>query len=122
MPEPAKVVTTDEQIDAAIQQARLFEKYDRRVARAVYADGTDSIVLHLEEGVTHSIPRRLLQGLSQAQPETLRNIELLGYGTGLYWPDLDVAHQVSGLLGGVYGSAAWMDRLRSESKSNRISA
>lgn len=122
MPEPAKVVTTDEQIDAAIQQARLFEKYDRRVARAVYADGTDSIVLHLEEGVTHSIPRRLLQGLSQAQPETLRNIELLGHGTGLYWPDLDVAHQVSGLLGGVYGSAAWMDRLRSESKSNRISA
>ena len=122
MPEPVKVITTDEQIDAAIRDAHLFEKFDRRVVRAVYADGIDSIVLHLEDGVTHSIPRKLLQGLSEAKPETLRNIELLGHGTGLFWPDLDVAHQVSGLLGGIYGSAAWMERLRSESKSSRISA
>jgi Protein of unknown function (DUF2442) len=122
MPEPVKIITTDEHIDAAIRDAHLFEKYDRRVARAVYADGTDSIVLHLEDGVTQSIPRRLIQGLSGAKAETLRNIELLGHGTGLYWPELDVAHHVSGLLSGIYGSAAWMERLRSESKSSRISA
>ena len=43
-------------------------------------------------------------------------IEILGNGTGLYWPALDVAHSVSGLLAGVYGSAKWMERLHLESK------
>jgi hypothetical protein len=65
----------------------------------------------MENGVTHSFPRKLLQGLSEASPETLSKIELLGSGTGLYWPALGVAHSVSGLLAGVYGSAKWMDRL-----------
>ncbi len=90
--------------------------------RAVYADGTDSIVFHLEDGVTHSIPRKLLQGLTNAEPGKLKKIELLWRGTGLYWPDLDVVHQVSGLLASIYGSSNWMERLRSESKSNRIPA
>src|ERR1035437_9452595 len=111
MPELARMVTTDAEIDAAIREARIYEKYDRRVVRATYSDRTDRFLLHMENGVTHSIPRRLLQGLSEAEPGALNRIELLGRGTGLYWPALDVAHLVSGLLGGVYGSAKWMAAL-----------
>ncbi len=122
MPERAKIVASDAEIDAAIKDARLFEKFDRRVERAVYAEGTNSIVLHLENDVVHSIPRKLLQGLSEADPESLKDIELLGGGTGLYWPALDVAHSVSGLLAGVYGSARWMQHLEEESQEGRISA
>ena len=122
MPEPARMVTTDAEIDAALEDARRFEKYDRRVVRASYSDGTDSIVLHLENGVTLTVPRRLLQGLSEADPGALNDIELLGRGTGLYWPALDVAHLVSGLLAGVYGSVKWMERLDLDSDANRISA
>ena len=122
MPEIAKVLTTDAEIDAAIEQARRLERFDRRVIRASYSEGTDSIVLLLENGVTLSVPRRLLQGLTEASPGDLNQIELLGRGTGLYWPALDVAPLVSGLLDGVYGSAKWMERLDLESERSRISA
>lgn len=122
MPEIARVATTDADIDAAIDQARRFEKQDRCVVRASYSGGTESILLLLENGVTHSIPRRLLQGLTDANPRDLNNIELLGRGTGLYWPALDVAHLVSGLLAGVYGSAQWMNHLQLESEASRMSA
>jgi hypothetical protein len=122
MSELARVTTMDAEIDAAIQQARLFEKYDQRVVRATYVQHDDRIVLQLEKGVTHSIPRRLLQGLAEAEPKALNDIELLGRGTGLYWPALDVAHLVSGLLAGVYGSAKWMGRLDLGSETSQISA
>lgn len=111
MPELARVVTTDAEIDAAIRQARIYEKYDQRVVRGTYSDRTDRFLLRMENGVTHVIPRRLLQGLAEAEPAALSRIELLGRGTGLYWPSLDVAHSVSGLLAGVYGSAKWMRQL-----------
>jgi hypothetical protein len=122
MPEIASIVTTDAEIDAAIEQARLCEKFDRRVVRASYFSGTDSLVLLLENSVTLTVPRRLLQGLANGNPHDLNQIEILGRGTGLYWPALDVAHLVSGLLAGVYGSAKWMEHLEVESEANRISA
>lgn len=122
MPELARVVTTDEEIDAAIQQAQIYEKFDRRVACATYSSASDSFLLRLEHGVTYSIPRHLLQGLTEADPSVLRDIEILGNGTGLYWPALDVAHSVSGLLAGVFGSANWMNQLYLESIRSRIPA
>jgi len=74
MPEIARVATTDAEIDAAIEQARRLEKQDRRVVRASYSGGTDSVLLLLENGVTHSIPRRLLQGLADANPIELARL------------------------------------------------
>jgi predicted TPR repeat methyltransferase len=122
MPNRAKLVTTDAQITEAIRKARLFEKYDAHVTRASYSARTDRFQLRMENGVTHSIPRMLLQGLQDASTAELSNIELLGRGTGLYWPALDVAHLVSGLLSGVYGSEKWMRQLELETSSNKIPA
>jgi hypothetical protein len=122
MRESAKVVTTNSEIEAAIRQARVSSKYDQRVVRASYSARTDRISLRMHNGVTHSIPRKLLQGLSEIAPEQLSRIELLGHGTGLYWPSVDVAHSVSGLLAGIYGSAKWMRKLQTESYPKRIPA
>jgi hypothetical protein len=122
MSEQASVVTTDAEIDAAIRTARFFERYDVRVARASYSARADRIMLKMKNGVVHSIPRKLLQGLSSAEPIALRKIEILGSGTGLYWPMLDVAHSISGLLAGVYGSVEWMKHLESDSTDQRASA
>ena len=115
MVEAARVVTTDTEIDAALRRAGTFVKYDRRVLHAVYSRRTDRLVLYMENGEIHSFPRKLLQGLSEANPAALSKIELLGNGSGLFWPVLDVAHSVSGLLAGVYGSAKWMDQLHLQS-------
>lgn len=122
MAKPAKVATTNAEIDAAIRNARIFERYDQRVARATYSSRTDRVVLRMLNGVTHSIPRKLLQGLADAEASQLSKIELLGRGTGLYWPALDVAHSVSGLLAGVYGSEKWMKHLQLETAPRRASA
>jgi hypothetical protein len=120
--ERARVVTTDAQIEDAIRRARVFAKYDHRVARVSYSLRTDRFQLRMENGVTHSIPRKLLQGLSDASTAQLSDVELLGRGTGLYWPALDVAHEVSGLLSGVYGSEKWMRQLEHETGRDKIPA
>jgi hypothetical protein len=119
MPDAARIVTTDADIDAAIREARLFEKYDRRVVRATYSSSTDRVMLHLNDGAVHGIPRKRMQGLSKARASEVSRIEILGTGTGLYWPALDVAHSVSGLLEGVYGSANWMKQLHLEAGEHR---
>ena len=111
MPEMAKVLTTGAEIDAAIRQALVYEKYDRRATRATYSRRTDRFMLYLDNGTTYLIPRRLLQGLEEAELADLQRIELLGNGTGLFWPALDIAHSVSGLLAGIYGSEKWMSSL-----------
>ena len=121
MAESARVVTSDAEIDAAIRQARAFAKYDHRAARATYSGRTDRVLVRMVDGVTHSFPRKLLQGLSEAPPAALNKIELLGKGTGVFWPVLDVAHSVSGLLAGIYGSAKWMHQLQLDSEK-QISA
>jgi hypothetical protein len=119
MPEQVRVVTTDAEIDAAIRQARVFERYDRRVIRVTYSERTDRFVLHMDNGTVHMIPRALLQGLAKAAPADLQKIEILGGGTGLYWPTLDAAHYVPGLLAGVYGSAKWMKCLQESGPMRR---
>jgi hypothetical protein len=122
MPEQVRVATTDAEIDAAIRQARVFEKYDRRVIRVTYSERTDRFFLHMDDGTIHMIPRRLLQGLAEASPTDLQKIELLGGGTGINWSTLDVAHYVPGLLAGVYGSAKWMKRLKESGPTRRARA
>ena len=122
MPKLARVVTTDAEIDAAIRRARSFSMYDHRIARASYSVRTNCVQLRMRNGSTLCIPRKLLQGLSEAEPASLNKIEILGNGTGLYWPELDVAHSVSGLVAGVYGSAKWMKYLSLEAESSQVSA
>jgi hypothetical protein len=102
------VVTTDAQIDAALEHAKRFEANDRRAIKAEYLDGEDALRLVLQNGVKVSIPRRYLQGLEHARPAEMAKIELLGHGTGVRWPALDVDHYVPGLLSNVFGTRQWM--------------
>jgi len=111
MAEAARVVTTDAEIDLAIKHAKQYEKFDRKVIKAAFSKSADQLRLVLNDGVICTIPRRLIQGLAGARKKDLKPIQILGGGTGLLWPLLDVAHSVSALLTGVYGSARWMKEL-----------
>jgi hypothetical protein len=122
MPEPANVVTTDAEIDEAIKRAREFSKYDRRLLKAAYSRKTDSLRMVLDDGVTCTIPRRLIQGLADAEPGDLKRIQILGDGTGLLWPALDVAHYVPALLRGVYGSEKWMTTVSEQKRKLNLIA
>jgi hypothetical protein len=57
------------------------------------------------------LPIEDLQGLEQATPAQIQNYELLGRGTGISFPDLDVDLYVPALMEGVYGNRRWMAHL-----------
>jgi Protein of unknown function (DUF2442) len=100
------VVTTDAQIDAAIERGRRAPVL--RVVAAAYDEPADEIAVRFENGARLAIPRRLIEGLTDAAAAQLREIQIAGPGTGLYWPRLDVAHHVRGLVDGVFGTRQWM--------------
>lgn len=106
-----RVAATDRQIDAAIDRARKSVASDRRATKAEYEKNTDLVSLYLDDGVRVSIPRVQLQGLQQATASQLSKIQLVGGGTGLRWPQLDVDHYVPGLLNHVFGARRWMAQL-----------
>ncbi|HEY5162930.1 MAG TPA: DUF2442 domain-containing protein [Terriglobales bacterium] len=106
-----RVVTTDKQIREAIARANEFARHDR-LARAVkYDRGSDRVVIEMGDGVIVSIPRTQLEGLEDAARGNLSKIELLGGGSGLHWPELNVDHYVPGILNGIFGTKKWMAEL-----------
>ncbi|WP_174297420.1 DUF2442 domain-containing protein [Sphingomonas bacterium] len=76
-------------------------RYDRRRAR---------VVVGLQSGVELTFPARLAEGLADASPDDLADIEVSPAGLGLHWPKLDADLYVPALLQGVFGSKRWMAR------------
>lgn len=107
-----KVVTTDAQIDAAIQLAASLAD-EPRVLSVEYRSGRglDLLILQMSDGHRCVLPREDLQGLQHATREQISQIEILGNGTGLHWPALDVDLYVPALLRGVYGTRQWMAKI-----------
>jgi hypothetical protein len=102
------VITEDELKQAEVRMATVREaghavsaRYDRRRSR---------VVVVLNTGVELAFPTRLAEGLADASPENLADIEISPAGLGLHWPRLDADLYVPGLLQGVFGSKGWMAR------------
>ena len=78
-------------------------RYDRRTGR---------VHVELTNGCTFAFPARNAQGLERASDAELAQVEILGLGLGLHWEHLDVDLSVPGLLAGLFGTKAYMDRQR----------
>jgi Protein of unknown function (DUF2442) len=74
-------------------------RYDRRTAR---------VVVDLNNGVQIAFPTRLAEGLAEASPDDLAEIEISPAGLGLHWPKLDADVYVPAVLRGLFGSKRWM--------------
>jgi hypothetical protein len=83
-------LTTDKQIDAAIEGAKLIEN-EPRIIEAIYrADlGLDFLMLRLSDGRRLLIPREELSELKNATAEQASDITIGPNGTDIYWPKLD---------------------------------
>ena len=68
------------------------------------------MVVRLNTGVELAFPERLAEGLADASPDSLAEIEISPAGLGLHWPRLDADLYVPALLQGVFGSKGWMAR------------
>jgi hypothetical protein len=78
-------------------------RYDRRTGR---------VQVELTNGCAFAFPARSTQGLEQANDTELAQMEILGRGLGLRWERLDVGLSVPGLLAGLFGTKAYVDRQR----------
>jgi len=115
------VELTDAEIEAAQERGRIAQESEPRAASARYDSKSQRIVVELTNGATFAFPPALAQGLRDATPEQLAEIEVSPYGSGLHWPQLDEDYTVPGLVNGVFGTARWMaaraGRAKSEAKA-----
>jgi hypothetical protein len=88
-------------------------RYDRKSGR-VHVD--------LTNGCSFAFPARKAQGLELASDAELAQVEILGLGLGLHWERLDVDLSVPGLLAGLFGTKAYMDRQRAARAGTATSA
>jgi hypothetical protein len=102
--------TTDEEIDAALEQAKLLPPRPVAIS-AEYDKRLDVVILHLDNGRRLVIPREEMQGLKDATEAQLAQIEIFA-GQDIAWPQLDVDHYLPYLLEGSYGSEKWMQGLQ----------
>lgn len=107
-----KIVTTDAEIDTAIEQAKNLQN-EPRVVEVEYRPGAglDLLILKLSDGHRHLIPREDLEGLQSATKAQVAQVEILGNGTGLHWPALNLDYYVPSLLRGIYGTKRWMAQI-----------
>ncbi len=101
---------TEEEIDAEVERAfadaEFVGPYLCHVSEARYNAQADVLFIAFPEGTEMRIPRRLLEGLADAKPEDVAEIEIVG-GEVLWWERLEVGHAVSDLVQGWYGSRSW---------------
>jgi len=85
----------------ALRQAghAVAARYDRKASR---------IVVRLSTGLELAFPPALAEGLADAAPADLADIEISPAGLGLHWPKLDADLYIPALLQGVFGSRRWM--------------
>jgi hypothetical protein len=105
------ITTTDEEIDAAIERGRSETRH--AVVAANYISDREQIALEFDDGIEVRLPRRLIEGLENANAEQLSHIVIEGPGMGLAWPDLgeNVAHYVPNLMDGIFGTRRHMQEI-----------
>ena len=99
-----------EQQMAAAEAAMEAKRAAGHATAARYDAPSDRLVVSLRNGVELAVPVRLVEGLTDADPSDLAEIEITPAGLGLHWPRIDADVYVPGLMAGALGSRAWMAR------------
>jgi hypothetical protein len=87
------------------EQRRLRDPY---AVAARYDGRQHRIVVELNTGLMVVFPASMVEGLQDARPRDLRDIEITPSGFGLHFPKLDADIYLPGLLAGSLGTRRWM--------------
>ena len=117
---------TKAEFEEANERGQIKYETEPRAVAARYDAKAQRIVVELASGATFAFPPALAQGLRDASPEELAEIEISPAGFGLHWPRIDEDYTVKGLMNGVFGTAKWMaaraGRTTSEAKATAARA
>jgi hypothetical protein len=100
-------IVKDEFETANLRAASVLAKTPTAVA-AHYDRRADRVVVDLSSRLSISFKPQDAQGLEQAKPAQLADIEISPSGLGLHFPKLDADLYLPALLEGFLGSRRWM--------------
>jgi hypothetical protein len=109
------------EFEDAEQRGEQSLRSEPRAKRARYDRKTGRVLVELTNGCSFAFPARRGEGLEDASDDELAAMAILGRGLGLHWERLDVDLSVPGLLAGLFGTKAWMDRERAARAGSAIS-
>ena len=95
-------------IEQANRRARELQAHAPRAVSARYDRKAGRIVIHLNSKLIVSFAPEDAQGLENARPSQLNEIEITPSGFGLHFPAVDADLYLPGLLEGFLGSKSWM--------------
>jgi Protein of unknown function (DUF2442) len=114
------------ELQAVIDRARVagqtLDENELRAIKAWYAADTDRIFIELNTDIIMGFPSQRLQGLEDATPRQLAEVEVTPSGYGLHWESLDVDLGVPELVAGLFGSKAWMSELGRQGGKSKSAA
>ena len=99
---------SNDSVDQADRRAKTLQARGPRAVSARYDPKTGRIVIHLSSKLIVSFAPEDAEGLENARPSQLREIEISPSGFGLHFPAVDADLYVPGLLDGFLGSRSWM--------------
>lgn len=97
-----------DEFERANQRARRMKATEPHAVEARYDRRIGRVVVRLSTGIDIAFAARDAQGLEQATPAELRQIEISPSGFGLHFPALDADLYLPALLEGFLGSRKWM--------------
>jgi len=97
-----------DEMERADRRAKKLQAHTPRAVSARYDRRTGRIVIQLSSRLIVSFAPEDAQGLENARPSQLNEIEISPSGFGLHFPALDADLYVAGLLEGFLGSKSWM--------------
>jgi len=114
-------VTTDAEIDAALERAKAHAG-EPLALKVEHIPALNLLIVALSNRRRLVLPIEDLQELEKATHEQIQNYELLGHGTGISFPELDVDLYVPALIEGIYGNRRWMAQLGKKGGSAKTAA
>src|ERR1700687_1128892 len=101
-------MTSRDDFKRANQRAKDLGARIPRAVSAHYDRKTGRIVIHLSSKLIVSFSPADAEGLEDAQPSQLKEIEISPSGFGIHFPAMDADLYLPGLLEGFLGSKRWM--------------
>lgn len=99
---------SDDRFASANQRGRKLQVSFPKATGAHYDRRTGRIVIHLSSKLDVTFSPRDAEGLKDAVPSQLDNIEISPSGFGIHFPKLDADLYLPALLEGFLGSKKWM--------------
>jgi Protein of unknown function (DUF2442) len=110
------------EIDRARIAGKILYETEPKAIKAWYAADTDRIFIELNTEIIMGFPSQQLQGLENATPRELAEIEVTLSGYGLHWESFDVDLGVPELVAGLFGSKTWMSELGRQGGKSKSAA